>query len=84
MSVKTQVGHANVKFRGGSGIVQLRTRLAEEYVVIVRCWNSEQCYANCTDVLYVRVGEAMHCVPFSGYFVNINFIASYILSTTIL
>ena len=28
--MKTQVGHANVKFRGGSGIVQLKTRLTEE------------------------------------------------------
>lgn len=78
--MKTQVGHANVKFRGGSGIVRLKTRLAEESAVIVHCWNSEQCYANCTDVLYVRVGEVMHCVTFSGYFVNIKFIPSYILS----
>ena len=69
---------------GGSGIVQLKTRLAEESAVIVHCWNSELCYANCTDVLYVRVGEVVHCVPFSGYVVNIKFIALYILSATIL
>ena len=84
VSVKTQVGHANVKFRGGSGIVQLKTRLAEESAVIVYCWNSEQCYANCTDLLFVRVGEVMHRVPFSCYFVNIKCVALYILSATIL
>jgi hypothetical protein len=62
VSVKTHVGHANVKFRGGSVIVQLQTLLAEKFAVIADCWNSVARCANCAGVACVRVGETLSVV----------------------